>query len=107
MARILLQTTIGDVHDDWDVSRSSLLADELRRAGHDVTARNRAPGTADPALSTLDTSDHDQLRLLAVDTGDGLTPQDAEGITRSRPSRAPAFMSWIDWAGSAERRPPT
>ena len=41
MARILLQTTIVDIPDDWNVGRFSLLADELRRAGHDVTARNR------------------------------------------------------------------
>ena len=34
MARILLQTTIVDDPDDWNVGRFSLLADELRRAGH-------------------------------------------------------------------------
>ena len=44
MARILLQTTIPDVADDWHVGRFSLLADELRRAGHEVTARNRDAG---------------------------------------------------------------
>jgi hypothetical protein len=41
MSRILLQTTIPESPDDWDVSRFSLLADELRAAGHDVIARNR------------------------------------------------------------------
>ena len=40
--RILLQTTIPEHPDDWDISRFSLLADELRAAGHDVIARNRA-----------------------------------------------------------------
>ena len=48
MAKILLQTMIVDVADEWNVGRSSLLAsrfsllaEELRRAGHDVTARGR------------------------------------------------------------------
>jgi hypothetical protein len=42
MSRILLQTTIVESPDDWDVSRFSLLADELRAAGHEVVARNRS-----------------------------------------------------------------
>ena len=42
MSKILLQTTIAEHADDWNVARFSLLADELRAAGHDVTARNRA-----------------------------------------------------------------
>ena len=42
MSKILLQTTIDEHPDDWDVARFSLLAGELRRAGHDVVARNRA-----------------------------------------------------------------
>ena len=84
MAKILLQTTIPDTPDDWNVGRFSLLADELRRAGHDVTARNRDAGEDDSTLSTLDTLDYDQLWLIAVDTGDGLSPQDAAGIMRFR-----------------------
>ena len=39
MSTILLQTTIPEHPDDWDISRFSLLADELRAAGHDVIAR--------------------------------------------------------------------
>jgi hypothetical protein len=35
-------------------------------------------------LSTLDKSDFDQLWLFAVDTGDGLTPEDCGGISRFR-----------------------
>ena len=31
MANILLQTTIVDITDDWNVGRFSLLADELAR----------------------------------------------------------------------------
>ena len=80
---ILLQTTIVDTPDDWHVSRFSLLADELRTAGHNVTARNRDDGE-DSVLSVLDSLDYDQLWLLAVDTGDGLTPEEAAAITRFR-----------------------
>jgi hypothetical protein len=84
MARILLQTTIGDIEDDWNVGRFSLLAEELRRAGHDVTARNRDDGDDDSVLSALDALDYDQLWLMAVDTGNGLSPDDAAGIMRFR-----------------------
>lgn len=47
----------------WDISRFSLPADELRAAGHDVVARNRAEGDGDPVLSRLDQLGYDQLRL--------------------------------------------
>jgi len=90
--KILLQTTIPTVEDDWNISRFSMLRDYL--AGltdadgaplFDVTARDRtAPGTPDPVLSTLDQSDYDSLWLFAVDTGDGLTPEDCEAISRFR-----------------------
>ena len=46
MAKVLLQATITDVPDDWNVGRFSLLADELLRAGHDMTSRNRDAGKA-------------------------------------------------------------
>jgi hypothetical protein len=84
VAKILLQTTITDIDDDWNVGRFSLLADELRNAGHDVTARNRDPGVDDSTLSALDTLDFDELWLIAVDTGNGLTANDIVGITRFR-----------------------
>lgn len=85
MSRILLQTTIPESHDDWDIARFSLLADELRAAGHAVTARNRdSRDGADVILSRLDTSDFDQVWLLAVDVGGGLSATDAEAITRFR-----------------------
>ena len=84
MANILLQTTIVDIPDDWNIKRFSLLADELRRAGHEVTTRNRDIGEADATLSRLDTLAYDQLWLLAVDTGDGLSAEDAAGIMRFR-----------------------
>ncbi len=84
MAKILLQTTIVDTPDDWNITRFTLLAAELRAAGHGVTARNRDGHGPDPILIALDASDFDQLWLIAVDTGDGLTPEDAAGIVRFR-----------------------
>jgi len=84
MANILLQTTIVDIPDDWNVGRFSLLAEELARAGHAVTARNRDEATDDSVLSVLNTLDYDQLWLMAVDTGHGLSPGDAAGIMRFR-----------------------
>lgn len=84
MAKILLQTTIPDIGDDWNVGRFSLLADELRRGGHHVTARNRDDDEHDSILSVLDTLDYDQLWLIAVDAGGGLSARDAAGIVRFR-----------------------
>lgn len=83
MSRILLQTTICAHPDDWDISRFSLLAGELRAAGHEVVARNRVDGD-DPVLSHLDELGYDQLWLMAVDVGNGLTPAEAEAIMRFR-----------------------
>ncbi len=85
MSKILLQTTIAEHPDDWDITRFSLLADELRAAGHQVTARNRfSRGEDDPILSRLDELDYDQLWLLAVDIGDGLTGAESQAIVRFR-----------------------
>lgn len=92
MPNLLIQTTIEDDPDDWNVSRFSLLAaflsalqDEHGRPVFNVTARNRTRrGAPDPVLSTLDTSDYDQLWLLAVDVGDGLAPEDCASISRFR-----------------------
>jgi hypothetical protein len=85
MARILLQTTIPAHPDDWDITRFSLLADELRAAGFEVIARNRANrGDDDPVLSHVDELGYDQLWLMAVDVGDGLTAADAYAIERFR-----------------------
>jgi hypothetical protein len=84
MASILLQTTIADIPDDWNVGRFSLLATELRRVGHHVTVRNRDVDEVDSTLGVIDTLDYDQLWLIAVDTGDGLSRGDAAGIMRFR-----------------------
>lgn len=91
--RILLQTTIPFAEDDWHIGRFSLLRDELAslkdQAGNslcEVTTRDRESDAAgnDPVLSTLDRSDFNELWLFAVDTGDGLTVEDCQGITRFR-----------------------
>jgi hypothetical protein len=86
MARkILLQTTIPYVEDDWHAGRFSLLCKELERGGL-VVARNREPDANgdDPILSRLGDSDFDELWLMAVDTGGGLSAKDSEGIAKFR-----------------------
>jgi hypothetical protein len=91
--RILMQTTIGAVEDDWNIDRFSLLAKHLRSITndrgipiYDVTTRNRETDIEgnDPLLSKLDQTDFDELWLFAVDPGDGLSTADCEGITRFR-----------------------
>lgn len=89
---ILLQTTIEAVENDWHIGRFSLLRDHLSSlkasdgtALFEVSARNRtAPGTPDPVISTIDQSSFDELWLFAVDTGDGLHPEDLGAISRFR-----------------------
>jgi hypothetical protein len=90
--KILLQTTIPATVDDWSIARFSSLAAFLRaqrdRDGSPlftVTARDRdLPGAPDAVLSRLDQGDFDQVWLFAVDTGDGLTVEDCEAISRFR-----------------------
>ena len=91
--RILLQTTIPAVEDDWHVGRFSLLRahldslrDEEGRALCETEARDRVSNAEgdDEVLSRLDSTDFDELWLFAVDTGDGLTEADCRGITRFR-----------------------
>ncbi|MGV0744328.1 hypothetical protein [Mycolicibacterium sp. XJ870] len=84
MPKILLQTTIPAQQDDWDITRFALLAAELRRAGHEVIARNRLSSADDPVLSHLDQLGFDQLWLMAVDTGAGLTEAECDAIMRFR-----------------------
>jgi hypothetical protein len=91
-SRILLQTTIPTIEDDWHIGRFSLLRehlaslrDERGEPMFDVVARDRdALGAPDRVLSKLDESSFDELWLFAVDTGDGLTPEDCAAITRFR-----------------------
>ncbi len=88
--RILLQTTIEYTSNDWHIGRFSMLRDYLSALkGPDaqplfhVTSRDRDPlGAADSILSTLDSSDFDELWLFAVDVGNGLQAEDVAGIMR-------------------------
>lgn len=91
--RILLQTTIPATEDDWHIGRFSLLREHLSGLKDDegnplyeVAARDRETSAEgdDRVLSRLDETDFDELWLFAVDTGDGLTTADCEGITRFR-----------------------
>src|ERR1044071_1863248 len=92
--KILLQTTIPTTGDDWSIARFHYLAEFLRdqrddegRPLFDVTSRDRDPGSApDCLLSKLDQSGFDQMWLFAVDTGNGLTPEDCAAISRFRAS---------------------
>jgi hypothetical protein len=93
LIRILLQTTIGPVEDDWNINRFSLLGEHLTsvtdnegRRLCEVTVRNRETNAEgnDAVLSVFDTTDFDELWLFAVDTGSGLTVADCQGITRFR-----------------------
>ena len=90
---ILLQTTIPSIEDDWNVTRFSLLRDHLASITDasdnvlcKVTARNRETNSEgnDSVLSELDKTEFDELWLFAVDTGNGLTAADCQGITRFR-----------------------
>ena len=91
--RILLQTTIPAIDDDWNINRFRLLLEHLASLkddeGHllcEVTARDRETNAEgdDIVLSKLDATDFDELWLFAVDTGDGLSLADCQGITRFR-----------------------
>jgi hypothetical protein len=91
--RMLLQTTIPATEDDWHIGRFSLLCEHLSslkdtegRPLCEVTARDRLANEEgdDEVLNRLDATDFDELWLFAVDTGDGLTVADCQGITRFR-----------------------
>ena len=91
-ARILLQTTIPPLNDDWSIGRFSKLTQLLREVRDEdgapvfaVTARDRATmDGADPVLSSLDESDFAALWLFAVDTGEGLSTDECAAISRFR-----------------------
>jgi hypothetical protein len=93
MIRVLLQTTIHPIEDDWNIERYSLLRDYLASLEDEggspifaVTARDLYPDTRgqDPVLSTLADSDFDELWLFAADVGDGLSGADCAGISAFR-----------------------
>ena len=93
--RILLQTTIAFTPDDWNVGRFSLLADALRAAGHRVIARDRATpaGEDDPFITGLARENFDQLWLIAVDTGDGMTAAECAAVGAFRDAGGGVFVT--------------
>jgi hypothetical protein len=87
--RILLQTTIPFAADDWHAGRFSLLARELagmqaERSRIEVVARDRASAGDDPILSAIDRSNFDEVWLLGVDGGGGLTQAELGALVRFR-----------------------
>ena len=93
MTKILLQVTLPDKEDDWHIGRFSLLKEHLKSLKdengeplYEVTARNREEDENgnDTVLSTLHESDFDELWLFALDTGDGMSKADCEGVTKFR-----------------------
>lgn len=100
--KILLQTTIPYRENDWHIGRFSLLKshleslrDENGESLYEVTARDRENNGRenDPVLSTLDSSDFDQLWLFAVDEGDGLSEDECATISRFRQRGGGVFSS--------------
>lgn len=93
VTKILLQTTIPFAGNDWHIGRFSLLYQHLLsltdQAGnrlYEVAARDRdedGDGN-DRLLPNLGESKFDQLWLFAVDSDNGLSKADCEGITRFR-----------------------
>ena len=93
MKKILLQTTIPYIQDDWSIERFSTLAEILSASSDDhgnrkfeVVSRNRDnQGNADDSvLKRLDETNFDQLWLFGVDVGGGITPMECEAIARFR-----------------------
>jgi hypothetical protein len=81
--RILLQTSIPFTADDWHVGRFSLLAAELGRWGQ-VTARDRDAGAAgdDRVLLGLSRDEFEELWILGVDGGTGLSAGECAAVNR-------------------------
>lgn len=92
--RVLLQTTIPFTEDDWNVGRFSLLQHEIGKYA-DVVARDRVNGADgnDAVLTGLPESDFDQLWLIAVDTGDGLTADECKAISRFHDAGGHVFVT--------------
>jgi len=101
--RVLLQCTISYAPDDWHVGRFSLLRDHLATVA-EVVARNREPDDHgdDPVLSTLSRAGFDEVWLLAVDGGDGVSPRDLEGIKVINERTVDPVADQIDQASFAQ-----
>jgi hypothetical protein len=80
--KILLQTTIPNIRDDWNISRFSMLHACLEQSGFEVTSRNKEEGNT--LLERIDKTGFDQMWLIAVDTGNALSTAECDAITRFR-----------------------
>jgi len=82
-ANILLQTTIPDAFDDWNIRRFSKLAATLAET-HSVTKRNlqRSEDGIDETLVNLAEHGFDQVWILGVDGGEGLNSTEVAGLSR-------------------------
>ena len=92
--KVLLQTTIPYTEDDWHVGRFSLLRHELANTAA-VVARDRenAADGNDAVLMGLPESDYDQLWLIAVDTGKGLSTAECAAISRFHRNGGSLFVT--------------
>lgn len=90
MSRILIQTTIPYAENDWSVHRFGLVTD-LLETRHEVTARDK-DGSVDSVLSKIDRDGYDQLWLIAVDTGDGLSDDECRAISDFRRAGGGLFV---------------
>ncbi|MDX1918284.1 MAG: hypothetical protein SFT81_03995 [Candidatus Caenarcaniphilales bacterium] len=89
--KILLQTTIPYLADDWHIGRFSLLKSFLanlknahNEPAFEVITRDKEISGDDSILSMLAESDFAELWLFAVDTGDGLSTAEAAAINAFR-----------------------
>ena len=85
MARILVKTTIPYAEDDWHVGRFSLLLQTLADEGHVVVGRDRSSAEGDD-LDLADAAEgyYDQIWLLGIDGGNGLTAADLQAVAKFR-----------------------
>lgn len=79
--RVLLQTSIPQVADDWHVGRFSTLTELIGEVAH-VVARDRQPDRRgdDPVLSGLSRAEFDEVWLIGVDGGEGPSARDCAAI---------------------------
>lgn len=92
--RVLLQVTTPYAADDWNVNRFALLRAEIAALAS-VTARNREAiaGGSDPVLLALPESDVDQVWIVGVDAGNGLTADECAAISRFRDAGGGVFAT--------------
>lgn len=85
--RVLIQLTIPKKTGFWETASFSMVTDHLKSIMDrkspvfEVTLREKE-SEEDPVLLSIDSSSYDQLWLVALDNGDGLSEKEAESIRR-------------------------